>query len=103
MLRNELGYDGVVITDSLQMGGVQLNGITLTEANASVLALQAGCDMLLDIAGSDQVAAVNTAIKAALQDGTLTQARIDEAVTRILTLKMERNVVPSIQGVNLNA
>jgi beta-N-acetylhexosaminidase len=103
MLRNELGYDGVVITDSLQMGGVQLNGITLTEANASVLALQAGCDMLLDIAGSDQVAAVNTAIKAALQDGTLTQARIDEAVTRIITLKMERNVVPSIQGANLNA
>ena len=103
MLRNELGYDGVVITDGLQMGGVQLNGVTLTEANASVLALQAGCDMLLDIAGSDQVAAVNTAIKAALQDGTLTKARIDEAVTRILTLKMERNVVPSIQGVNLNA
>ncbi len=103
MLRNQLGYDGVVVTDSLQMGGVQLNGITLTEANASVLALQAGCDMLLDIAGSDQVAAVNTAIKAALQDGTLTQARIDEAVTRILTLKMERNVVPSIQGANLNA
>jgi beta-N-acetylhexosaminidase len=103
MLRHELGYDGVVITDGLQMGGVQLNGITLTEANASVLALQAGCDMLLDIAGSEQVAAVSTAIKAALQDGTLTQARIDEAVTRILILKMQRNVVPSVQGVNLNA
>ena len=103
ILRNQLGYDGVVITDGLQMGGVQLNGQTLTEAYASVLALQAGCDMLLDIAGSDQVAAVNTAIKAALQNGTLTQARIDEAVTRIITLKMERNVVPSIPGVSLTA
>ncbi len=103
MLRNQLGYNGVVITDGLQMRGVQVNGVTLTEASASVLALQAGCDMLLDIAGSDQVAAVNTAVKAALQDGSLTQARIDEAVTRILTLKMERNVVPSVQGVNLKA
>lgn len=103
ILRNQIGYDGVVITDGLQMGGVQLNGQTLTEAYASVLALQAGCDMLLDIAGSDQAASVIAAVKAALQDGTLTQARIDEAVTRIITLKMERNVVPSIPGVNLNA
>ncbi|GAC1360755.1 MAG: hypothetical protein NVS2B12_18000 [Ktedonobacteraceae bacterium] len=103
ILRHKLSYDGVVITDGLQMGGVKLNGQTLTEAYASVLALQAGCDMLLDIAGSDQAASVITAVKAALKDGTLTQARIDEAVTRILTLKMERNVVPSIQGINMTA
>ncbi len=103
ILRNQLGYDGVVITDGLQMGGVKLNGVTLTEAVASVMALQAGCDMLLDIAGSEQVAAVSAAIKSALQDGTLTKARIDESVTRIIQLKMERNIVPSVQGVNLAA
>ncbi len=103
ILRNQIGYNGVVITDGLQMGGVQLNGQRLTEAYASVLALQAGCDMLLDISGSDQVASVVAAVKAALQDGTLSQARIDESVTRIITLKMERNVVPSIPGVKLNA
>ena len=103
ILRNRLGYNGVVITDSLQMGGVQLNGQTLTPAYASVLALQAGCDMLLDIAGSDQVASVVTAVKAALQNGTLTKARLDEAATRIITLKMERNVVPSIPGISLTA
>jgi beta-N-acetylhexosaminidase len=101
ILRNQLGYDGVVITDGLQMGGVQLNGMTLTEANASVLALQAGCDMLLDIAGSEQVTAVNAAIKSAIQDGTLSKARIDESVQRILELKMERNVVPSVQGIDM--
>ncbi|GAC1450960.1 MAG: hypothetical protein PVSMB5_38620 [Ktedonobacteraceae bacterium] len=59
--------------------------------------------MLLDIAGSDQVASVVTAVKAALQDGSLTQARIDEAVTRIITLKMERNVVPSVPGMSMPA
>ncbi len=103
ILRNQLGYDGVVITDSLIMGGVKVNGVALSEADASVMALQAGCDMLLDINGSQQVAAVSAAIKSALQDGTLTRARIDESVTRIIALKMERNVVPSIQGANLAA
>jgi beta-glucosidase-like glycosyl hydrolase len=57
--------------------------------------------MLLDIAGSEQVTAVNAAIKSAIQDGTLSKARIDESVQRILELKMERNVVPSVQGIDM--
>jgi beta-glucosidase-like glycosyl hydrolase len=49
--------------------------------------------MALDVTGSAEVSEVINALKLGLQNGTLTQARIDEAVTRIITLKMERHLM----------
>lgn len=96
ILRHELGYDGVVVTDSLQMGGVEVNGQHLTVPDAALLALQAGDDMLLDIKGPAEVTATITKLKDAIQSGTLTKARVDEAATHILTLKMERHLMPAV-------
>jgi beta-N-acetylhexosaminidase len=93
ILRRQLGYDGVVISDSLQMQGVAINGQHLDIGKAAVLAIQAGVDMALNVTGSTEVSEVIAALKAALQDGTLTQARIDEAVTHIITLKMEHHLM----------
>ena len=93
ILRNQFGYDGVVLTDSLYMGGIAQQW-TLPEA--AVLAIKAGNDMLLGPAGSDQMVAVINALKAALQDGTLSKARIDEAATRIIALKMEYHLMPAV-------
>lgn len=91
ILRNQLGYDGVALTDALYMQGIAQYW---SMPEAAVLALNAGDDMLLGPTGTDQMVAMLDAIKAALQNGTLSKARIDEAVTRIITLKMEYHLIP---------
>src|ERR1019366_994039 len=90
ILRKQLGYDGVVITDALYMKGIADHW---TLPQAAVLALQAGNDMLLGANGPSQMQAMLDGIKAALRSGQLSQARIDEAATRIITLKLERHLI----------
>lgn len=87
LLRNELGYDGVVITDGLGMSAV--SGI-YTADEIAVMAVQAGNDILL---GPANVSAAITAISNAVIDGTIEESRIDESVLRILELKLEREII----------
>jgi beta-N-acetylhexosaminidase len=91
ILRTEFGYDGVVLTDALYMQGITK---TWDMNTASVMALQAGNDMLLGANGTQQMLGVINAIKQALKDGRLTRARIDESVTRIIALKMQYHLLP---------
>ena len=92
ILRNEFHYDGVALTDALYMKGIT---DTWDMYTASVMALQAGNDMLLGANGTQQTIGVINAIKQALQDGQLTKARIDESVTRIIALKMQYHLMPA--------
>lgn len=92
ILRNEFHYDGVVLTDALYMQGIT---DTWDMYTASVMALQAGDDMLLGANGTQQTIGVINAIKHALQDGQLTKARIDESATRIIALKMQYHLMPA--------
>ena len=62
---------------------------------AAVLALNAGDDMLLGPTGSDQMIAMLDGLKADLKNGTLSKARVDEAATRIITLKMQYHLMPA--------
>ncbi|MBV9231270.1 MAG: glycoside hydrolase family 3 [Chloroflexi bacterium] len=96
ILRKEFGYDGVTLTDALYMKGVEVNGASISMPQAAVMALNAGNDMLLGPTGADQMITVIDGIKAALQNGTLSKSRIDEAATRIITLKMERHLMPAV-------
>ncbi|MGN0436185.1 MAG: glycoside hydrolase family 3 N-terminal domain-containing protein, partial [Wujia sp.] len=80
-LRDELGYDGVVITDSLYMGAIRNHYKT---ADVAVLAIQAGADILLT--PTDFVESYEAIINA-VESGEITEARIDESVFRILMLK----------------
>ena len=91
ILRKELGYDGVVITDGLYMQGITAKW---SVPEAAVLALNAGADMILGPNGSYQMIQVLDGLRAALQNGTLSKARVDEAATRIITLKLERHIMP---------
>ncbi|HLQ10385.1 MAG TPA: glycoside hydrolase family 3 N-terminal domain-containing protein [Ktedonobacteraceae bacterium] len=91
ILRNQFGYDGVVLTDALWMTGIAQKW---NLEQAGVLALQAGNDMLLGAIGPYQMQSMIDAIKAALQDGSLTMARINQAVTRIIALKMQYHLIP---------
>ncbi|MCX5288007.1 MULTISPECIES: glycoside hydrolase family 3 protein [unclassified Streptomyces] len=81
ILRGELGYDGVVVTDSLGMEGVRTK---YGDDRVPVLALKAGVDQLLN--PPDLAVAWNAVLKA-VQDGELTEARLDESLLRILRLK----------------
>ncbi|WP_329598463.1 glycoside hydrolase family 3 protein [Streptomyces pseudovenezuelae] len=82
ILRGELGYDGVVVTDSLGMEGVRTK---YGDDRVPVLALKAGVDQLLNPPSLD--VAWNAVLKA-VQDGELTEARLDESILRILRLKV---------------
>jgi beta-N-acetylhexosaminidase len=94
ILRKEFGYDGVVVTDSLYMQGIAQ---TWSLPEAAVLALNAGNDMLLGPANASQMVAVLNALKSALQNGKLSKARVDEAATRIIALKMASRLIPDEQ------
>lgn len=81
ILRGELGYDGVVVTDSLQMEGVRQK---YGDDRVPVLALKAGADQLLNPPSLD--VAWNAVLKA-VRGGELTEARLDESILRVLRLK----------------
>lgn len=80
-LREELGYDGLIITDSLSMGAIYNN---YTAAEASVLAVKAGADVLLMPANFIEA---YDAVLAAVQSGEIPEEQIDKSVLRILRVK----------------
>lgn len=81
ILRDELEFKGVTITDDLLMDAIsQQFGI----CDAAVLAIVAGNDMIL----SSDLPTQYEAITAAVNDGTITQQRLDDAVTRVLAWKL---------------
>lgn len=81
ILRGELGFEGVVITDALDMTAIT---DYYTPEEAAVMALEAGADMLL--MPEDFEKAYN-AVLAAVQDGTLSEERINESLDRIYRVK----------------
>ncbi|MET9252341.1 glycoside hydrolase family 3 protein [Streptomyces sp. NPDC003717] len=81
ILREELGYDGVVVTDSLGMEGVRTK---YGDDRVPVLALKAGVDQLLNPPDLDLAW---NAVLGAVRDGELTEARLDESILRVLRLK----------------
>jgi beta-N-acetylhexosaminidase len=86
ILREELGFQGVVVTDSLGMEGVRTK---YGDDRVPVLALKAGCDQLLNPPKLD---VAWNAVLTAVRSGELTEARIDESVLRILRLKARRGL-----------
>ena len=93
ILRKQFGYDGVVLTDALYMQGITQKW---SMYQAAVMSLNAGNDMILGPTGADQMFATINAFKAALQNGTLSKARVDEAATRIIALKMQDHLMPAL-------
>ncbi len=82
LLRNRLGYEGVIMTDALNMGAVTAQ---YSPGEAAVLAVQAGADLLLM---PEDPQSARQAILDAVSAGRLSEARINESVLRIITLKL---------------
>ena len=82
VLRGELGFQGAVVSDSLLMEGVKVG--CANEGELALKAVNAGIDILLDVA--DPVGTL-AALEAAVAAGKLSEARVDEALGRVLQLK----------------
>jgi len=85
LLREELGFEGLAITDDLGAGAIR-SGYTTEEA--AVLAIAAGADMV-QIRDPSAVIRVRKALIAALAGGQISRERLDEAAARVLELKDE--------------
>jgi beta-N-acetylhexosaminidase len=90
VLRHDLGYQGVVITDGLYMGAITARW---SVAQAAVLAVIAGNDLLLGPWNHYETQKVLDALNQAVSSGQITKARIDESVKRILALKIKYGLI----------
>jgi beta-N-acetylhexosaminidase len=90
LLREEIGYDGVVLTDDLEMHAI-IDHYGIEEA--TVRAILAGCDMPLICKDRGREVAAITAVEKAVTDGTLTDERVQRSLTRIARLK-QRFLMP---------
>lgn len=82
ILRGQMGYDGIVVTDAMNMGAVTEQ---YTSAQAAVKALQAGADLVLM---PEDFQEAYQGVLDAVKDGTLTEQRVNESVTRIVKVKV---------------
>lgn len=91
LLRDELGYDGVVMTDELGMGALATSGHPAPKAAAEALA--AGADILLLQSGFEMHRQVRQELIARLTSGEIPMARLDQAVRRVLLLKQRFGIL----------
>lgn len=91
-LKEQLGFSGLVVTDSMQMGAITAD---YASGEAAVLALQAGCDLLLMPC---DLAAAFSAVLTAVEDGTLSTQWLDDTVRRILEFKVQHGILILEEG-----
>jgi beta-N-acetylhexosaminidase len=82
LLRDEMGFHGLIVTDAMDMNGISKHWST---GQAAVKALEAGVDILLMPSNPEQ--AVDAVVRA-VQSGTLSRQRIDDSVSRVLAAKV---------------
>jgi beta-N-acetylhexosaminidase len=83
-LRGELGYQNIIITDGMEMGAITKH---YTSGEAAVGSIKAGVDIVL---GPRDFTEAFDAVIAAVNDGSISEERINQSVRRILKLKLQR-------------
>ena len=83
-LRKEMGFDGVVITDDIEVGAA-VAGMSIEDY--AVRTINAGSDMIIVCKHPKHIKEVHDALTQAVADGTISEARLDEAVRRIMLMK----------------
>ncbi|MBQ7758147.1 glycoside hydrolase family 3 N-terminal domain-containing protein [Anaerotignum sp.] len=87
ILRNDLGFGGIIITDAMNMGAIVDE---FGAGQSAVMAVQAGVDIVLMPA--DLAEAAN-ALTEAIKDGTISEERVNESLNRILSLKYDKGLI----------
>ena len=96
LLKDEMNFDGVVVTDAMNMAGVAK---VYDQVQAVVLAFSAGVDMvcmptvLYNLEDLKDLDAIIDGVETAVNNGDLPESRLNDAVTRILTLKENRGIL----------
>src|SRR6266699_1250066 len=98
LLRKQLNFKGVIISDTLWMGGISN---TYSLAQAAVLAVQAGTDLLLGPRGLADTQHMIFGLHQAVMNGQISQAQIDASVTRILEMKLHYKIIPHDKALQL--
>lgn len=80
LLRQELGFDGLIITDDMEMGAIMKH---YESSEAAVLALNAGCDLLLYCHRPDRQLAARDGLVKAVLNGRISETRLKQSLTRI--------------------
>lgn len=100
ILRNQMGFDGVVITDDMTMGAI-VNNYNIGES--AVKSIKAGADIILVCNGMSNKLTVINAMRSAVLNGDISEKRLDESVYRILKLKQKYNLSDdTIESVDIN-
>ena len=103
ILRKDMNYNGVVVTDDMTMGAI-INNYDIGEA--AVKSINAGVDIVMVCHQYENVTKVIDAIKEAVNNGSITEERIDKSVERILKLKDKYNIEdgvttePNVDSIN---
>ena len=97
LLRDEMGYDGLLLTDSLEMGALERSGYPVPAA--AVASLAAGADMLCISHGFSVHRQARAALVQALEREEIPLTRLDAAVRRILTMKGKYGLLDGFAGV----
>ncbi len=95
LVRDEMGYEGVIMTDALNMNAIADH---FGPVDAVIRAINAGTDIVLMPVGLIEVF---EGVHEAVLDGEISEERIDEAVERILTLKLNRSILKTEAEVNV--
>lgn len=91
ILRDEMGFQGVIMTDSLTMAGITAY---YTPDQAAALAIEAGSDIIMGASSPGEVVQMINGIKQALNQGEIQSTRIDASVRRILLMKYQMGLLP---------
>lgn len=103
VLRRQLGFTGVIITDDMTMGAIVEH---FDIGKAAVESVKSGSDIILVGHGYDNVEKIHAALKDAIEKGEISQQRINESVERIIKLKRKYGIndekveSPDIEGIN---
>jgi beta-N-acetylhexosaminidase len=89
LLRSDLGFDGLIVTDAMDMSGLT---IYFKQDEAAVRAVLAGADILLKPEGADATLPIR-GLREAVRSGRITEKRIDESARRILAAKYDLGLV----------
>jgi beta-N-acetylhexosaminidase len=100
VLRKELGFEGVIVTDSLYMGALN---VRWSIPQAAVLAVEAGSDVLIGPYNPQIVSDTRDALKQAVASGAISRERIMASARRILTLKIQLGLIPMPQQAGASA
>lgn len=87
-LRKELGFEGVVITDDIEVGAA-VAGMSIEDY--AIQTINAGSDMVIICKHPKHIKAVHDALTQAVENGTISEARLDESVRRIMLMKFSNN------------